>query len=123
MLKQPYLLFLGDAPDALSAKVAQGVKDWRPDASVGQLRLPGCNADMGLTEMTVAEAAAAGAKTLVIGVANPGGRISEPWIPVAAVALEAGMALEPGLPTSHRGQPGRVPESARPPQPVSPSPA
>ncbi|MFK7943294.1 MAG: DUF1611 domain-containing protein, partial [Paracoccaceae bacterium] len=43
-LEQPYLLFLGDAPDALAAKVAQGIKDWRPEASVGQIRLPGCNA-------------------------------------------------------------------------------
>ena len=59
-LEQPYLLFLGDAPDALAAKVAQGVKDWRPDASVGQIRLPGCNADMGLTDMTVAEVAPGG---------------------------------------------------------------
>lgn len=61
-LAHPYLLFLGDAPDQLAAKVAQGVKDWRPDASVGQLRLDGCKADMGLADMNVAEAAAAGAK-------------------------------------------------------------
>ena len=27
MIKTPYLLFLGDAPDQLAAKVAQGVKD------------------------------------------------------------------------------------------------
>ncbi|MEL7415029.1 MAG: DUF1611 domain-containing protein, partial [Pseudomonadota bacterium] len=55
MIQSPYLLFLGDAPDALAAKVAQGIKDWRPSASVGQLRLPGCNADMGLPDMTVPE--------------------------------------------------------------------
>ena len=78
-LAQPYLLFLGDAPDALAAKVAQGIKDWRPDASVAQLRLEGCNADMGLPDMNIAEATAAGAKTLVIGVANRGGVISDAW--------------------------------------------
>lgn len=98
-LKQPYLLFLGDAPDALAAKVAQGIKDWRPDASVGQLRLPGCNADMGLADMTVAEAAAAGARTLVIGVANRGGIISDAWKAVLVDAMEAGMDVAAGLHT------------------------
>ena len=48
MISTPYLLFLGDAPDQLSAKVAQGIKDWRPENAVGQFRLPGCGADLGL---------------------------------------------------------------------------
>ncbi|MDH3667767.1 MAG: DUF1611 domain-containing protein [Paracoccaceae bacterium] len=96
-LSQPYLLFLGDAPDALAAKVAQGVKDWRPEASVGQFRLPGCNADMGLPDMSVAEAAAVGAKTLVIGVANRGGVISDAWKEVLIEALNAGMDVAAGL--------------------------
>ncbi|MEM6660583.1 MAG: N-acetyltransferase DgcN [Pseudomonadota bacterium] len=98
-LAQPYLLFLGDAPDALAAKVAQGIKDWRPDASVGQLRLPGCNADMGLKDVSVPEAAAAGAKTLVIGVANRGGVISDAWKTVLIEAMEAGMDIAAGLHT------------------------
>ena len=38
MLKTPYLLFLGGAPDALSAKVAREVLDWRPENCVGQFR-------------------------------------------------------------------------------------
>ncbi len=107
-LAQPYLLFLGDAPDALAAKVAQGIKDWRPDASVGQLRLPGCNADMGLTEMTVTEAAAAGAKTLVIGVANRGGVISDAWKAVLIEAMDAGMDIAAGLHTLLNQQPELV---------------
>ncbi|MEM8790474.1 MAG: N-acetyltransferase DgcN [Pseudomonadota bacterium] len=107
-LDHPYLLFLGDAPDALSAKVAQGIKDWRPGDSVGQLRLPGCNADMGLTDMTIAEAAAAGAKTLVIGVANRGGVISETWSTVLIEAMEAGMDIAAGLHTLLNNQPDLV---------------
>ncbi|MEP4999622.1 DUF1611 domain-containing protein, partial [Pseudophaeobacter sp.] len=79
MIETPYLLFLGDAPDMLAAKVAIGIRDWRPEHAVGQIRLPGCGADLGLTEMTLAEAKAAGAKTLVIGVANRGGVISDAW--------------------------------------------
>ena len=38
-IQQPYVLFLGDAPDPLAAKVAQGIKDWRPGISVGQITL------------------------------------------------------------------------------------
>ena len=38
MIPTPYLLFLGDAPDALAGKVAQGIKDWRPELCVGQLK-------------------------------------------------------------------------------------
>ena len=107
-LAHPYLLFLGDAPDALAAKVAQGIRDWRPDASVGQLRLPGCNADMGLNDMTVAEAAAAGAKTLVIGVANRGGLFSDAWKAVLIQAMEAGMDIAAGLHTLLNRQPDLV---------------
>ena len=36
MIKTPYLLFLGDAPDQLAAKVAIGIKDWRPENAVAQ---------------------------------------------------------------------------------------
>ncbi|HVH03327.1 MAG TPA: DUF1611 domain-containing protein, partial [Amaricoccus sp.] len=90
MIETPYLLFLGDAPDALAAKVAQGIRDWRPDAAVGQLRMQGCNADMGLPDMTIAEAAAAGVRTLVVGVANRGGVITPAWLSVLEEALRAG---------------------------------
>lgn len=97
MIETPYLLFLGDAPDQLAAKVAQGIKDWRPDNAVGQFRMEGCKADLGLTDMTLAEAKAAGAKTLVIGVANRGGVISQAWKRVLIDALEEGFDLASGL--------------------------
>jgi uncharacterized NAD-dependent epimerase/dehydratase family protein len=97
MIETPYLLFLGDAPDQLAAKVAQGIKDWRPENAVGQYRMPGCKADVGLQDMTLAEAKAAGAKTVVIGVANRGGYISAEWRAVLVEALEAGFDLASGL--------------------------
>jgi uncharacterized NAD-dependent epimerase/dehydratase family protein len=96
-LKQPYLLFLGDAADQLAAKVAQGIKTWRPEFCVGQFRLEGCNADVGLDDLTIAQAAQAGAKTLVIGVANRGGIISQEWVAVLLEAIEAGMDIAAGL--------------------------
>ncbi|EPX86818.1 N-acetyltransferase DgcN [Salipiger mucosus] len=97
MIETPYLLFLGDAPDPLAAKVAQGIKDWRPENCVGQFRLEGCKADLKLPDMTLAEAKAAGAKTLVIGVANRGGVISKAWKKVLIEALEEGFDLASGL--------------------------
>jgi uncharacterized NAD-dependent epimerase/dehydratase family protein len=97
MLKTPYLLFLGDAADQLAAKVAQGIKDWRPDNAIAQFRMAGCNADMGIPDMTLAEARAAGVQTLVIGVANRGGVISEAWKAVLIEAIEAGFDLASGL--------------------------
>ncbi len=97
MIQTPYLLFLGDAPDGLAAKVAQGIKDWRPENAVGQFRMEGCKADLGLTDMTLTEAKAAGAKTLVIGVANRGGVISAAWKKVLVAALEEGFDLASGL--------------------------
>jgi uncharacterized NAD-dependent epimerase/dehydratase family protein len=97
MIQTPYLLFLGDAPDGLAAKVAQGIKDWRPDNAVGQFRLPTCGTSVGLTDMTLQEGLDAGAKTLVIGVANRGGYISNEWKTVLVQALEMGYDIASGL--------------------------
>lgn len=108
MIKTPYLLFLGDAPDQLAAKVAQGIKDWRPENAVGQFRMEGCGADMGLADMTLEEAKAAGAKTLVIGVANRGGVISQEWKKVLVAALEEGFDLASGLHNLLRDEPDLV---------------
>ena len=97
MIETPYLLFLGDAPDPLAAKVAQGIRDWRPEFAVGQYRMPGCNADLGLPDMSLAEAREAGAKTMVLGVANRGGVISPEWRHILAGALLGGFDLASGL--------------------------
>lgn len=97
MIQTPYLLFLGDAPDALSAKVAQGIKDWRPENAVGQFRMEGCGTTVGLTDMTLQEGLDAGAKTLVIGVANRGGYISDAWKAVLVEALSMGYDIASGL--------------------------
>ncbi|PVA09873.1 DUF1611 domain-containing protein [Pelagivirga sediminicola] len=97
MIQTPYLLFLGDAPDMLAAKVAIGIRDWRPENAVGQFRMPGCGADLGLTDMTLSAARDAGARTLVIGVANRGGVISPRWKEVLLQALAMGYDLASGL--------------------------
>jgi uncharacterized NAD-dependent epimerase/dehydratase family protein len=97
MLRTPYLLFLGDAPDQLAAKTAQGVRDWRPEFALGQMRLANCKADLGLPEMGIAQTWEAGARTLIIGAANRGGVMSDDWMPILVEALEKGMDIASGL--------------------------
>ncbi len=97
MIQTPYLLFLGDAPDPLAAKVAQGICDWRPENAVGQFRMAGCKADMGLPDMTLEQGLAAGARTLVVGVANRGGVISAAWKAEMVRALQLGYDIAAGL--------------------------
>jgi uncharacterized NAD-dependent epimerase/dehydratase family protein len=97
MIETPYLLFLGDAPDQLGAKVAQGIRDWRPDNVIGQFRMEGCGADVKVADMDLAAAKAAGAKTLVVGVANRGGMISSAWKRVLIEALSEGFDIASGL--------------------------
>jgi len=96
-IQHPYLMFLGDAPDRLAAKTAQGVADWRPEWCLGQLRMEGCNADLNLPDMTMEQAAEAGIKTVIVGVANRGGKISGPWIALLERGLELGMDIAAGL--------------------------
>lgn len=96
-IKTPYLLFLGDARDALAAKTGQGIVDWRPHAVAGQMRLPGCGADLGIAELSIAEAARAGARTFVIGAVNPGGVLPDAWRSHVVEALEAGLDVASGM--------------------------
>jgi uncharacterized NAD-dependent epimerase/dehydratase family protein len=58
-----------------------------------------CKADLGLPDMSVEEAARQGARTLVVGVANRGGIISEEWIEIIERALESGLDAAAGLHT------------------------
>ncbi|HRE34716.1 MAG TPA: DUF1611 domain-containing protein, partial [Sphingopyxis terrae] len=71
-LPQPYLLFLGDTTEAGYAKTAFGLADWAADRCVGEWGIGGCTVTTGLSRLSPAEARAAGARSLVIGVANQG---------------------------------------------------
>jgi D-glutamate N-acetyltransferase len=98
-IKPPYLMFLGDVPDQLAAKTAQGIVDWRRNWCLGQLRLPGCGADLGIPDISIADAVAAGARTLVVGVANAGGVLPDHWTAEIVTAIEKGMDVASGLHT------------------------
>jgi D-glutamate N-acetyltransferase len=100
-----YLVFLGDVASALDAKTAFGLRDWRREACIGQWRLPACRVDLGLPEMRPVQAAASGARTLVIGVAPFGGQIASAWIAPLVEALEAGLDVASGMHTRLRSVP------------------
>ena len=95
----PYLVFLGDAQTDLDAKTAFGVRDWRREACAAQWALPDAKVDLGLPALAPAAAFAAGARSLLIGVAPVGGQINTRWIPALVEALEAGLDIVSGMHT------------------------
>lgn len=96
-IQGPYLLFVGDATDPLSIKMAQSAAYWTPQNCVGEFRLPGNTASTGLSALSIAEAASQGAKSFVLGFANSGGNLDASWHPHIIAALEAGMDVVSGL--------------------------
>lgn len=93
----PYLLFIGDATDGLSIKMARGVADWRPELCIGEAKVEGCTVTTGMPEKSIAQAAKEGAKTLVLGFANSGGVLESKWYPFILEALSLGMDVVSGL--------------------------
>ena len=97
IIPAPYLLYLGHSADFVGIKTSLGLAAFRPQDCVGEFRYDDCPLTVGMPRMTIAEGAAAGAKTLVLGVANSGGMMGEALIEDAAAALEAGMHVASGL--------------------------
>jgi uncharacterized NAD-dependent epimerase/dehydratase family protein len=93
----PWLIFLGKTDDHIHAKTGYGLVDWRRENCVAQLRYPDCVADLGVPDMRPAEAAAAGAKSLVIGVAPVGGALQPEWTRDLIEAMEAGLDVVSGM--------------------------
>ena len=96
-LTPPYLLFLGEDTSPVWAKTGAGLAQWRPELCAGQITLPGGTVDLGIPAMTVAEAAQAGVKTLVIGTAPVGGAIPDRWLDVLVEAMENGLDIAAGV--------------------------
>lgn len=98
-LESPYLIYLGDVADELHAKTGMGIVHWRPERCVAQMRLPDCPVDLGLPEMSVSEALAAGVKTAIVGVAPFGGKIPDQWLPQLTEIAAGGMDVAAGMHT------------------------
>lgn len=112
-LPQPYLLFLGDISEAGFAKTAFGLRDWASDKCVGELACSPDAISLGLPRLTPAEARARGARSMIIGVANIGGRILDSWMPSLLAALEAGLDLVGGMHTKLADSPALVAAARR----------
>lgn len=97
MIPAPYLLYLGHSSDAIGIKTSRGLATFRPADCVGEFRYDDCPLTLGLSRLSIAEGAAAGARTLVLGIANSGGTMGQDLIDDAAAALEAGMNVAAGL--------------------------
>jgi len=96
-LEAPYLILIGDLADPTYAKTGLGIVHWRPDLVAGQLRFPGSEIDMGVPDMTVAEAVIAGVRSLVIGVAPIGGVVPDSWWTSIEEAAQSGLDIVCGL--------------------------
>jgi hypothetical protein len=93
----PFVVFLGDLPDETFCKTGMGLVQWRRAECVGQIRLPGCGADAEVPDLNVAQAKAAGARSLIVGSAVVGGGLPEGWIDVLCEAARAGIDIVAGL--------------------------
>ncbi len=96
-LPQPYLLFLGDIVEPGYAKTAFGLRDWAPERCLGEFACAAARVSTGLPVLTPVQARQAGARAMVVGVANPGGHIPDAWIAPLVQALQAGLDLIGGM--------------------------
>jgi len=97
MIEAPFLLYLGHSIDPVGIKTSRGLAEFRRADCVGEFRYDDCPLTLGLPRMTMAEGAAAGARTLVLGIANPGGTMERALVGDARAALKAGMHVASGL--------------------------
>ena len=105
MIPAPFLLYLGRSADALGIKTSRGLAAFRREDCIGEFRHDECPQTLGLPRLTMAEAAARGARTLVLGIAGAGGKLPDELIQDAATALDAGMNVAAGLHERLRDQP------------------
>ncbi len=112
-IESPYLVFTGDTQDDIVAKTAFGMVQWRRADCLAQASLPGCTIELGLPLMSPREAAARGARTLVIGIAPPGGALPEHWVTTLVDAMAAGLDIACGLHVRLEGIPALAAAAAQ----------
>ncbi|HQR25340.1 MAG TPA: DUF1611 domain-containing protein [Steroidobacteraceae bacterium] len=109
----PFVVFLGDITDDTYAKTGLGLAQWRRDDCIGQVRLPGCSVDAGVPDLTPAQAASAGARSLIVGSAAVGGGIPAAWVTTLCEAAAAGLDIVAGLHIRLASLPGLADAAAR----------
>ena len=113
MIATPYLLYLGHSNDEIGIKTSRGLAVFRPDICVGEFRHDDCGLTLGLPRLDFAAAWDAGARTLVLGIANAGGRLGNDLVEDALAAMEAGLDIASGLPQRLKDEPRLVAAAAR----------
>ena len=93
----PYLLFVENAQDLITAKTAYGIYYWRPELCLGQLVSENACVEIPIPKFSLKQAVKLGAKTLIIGIASFEGKILSSWIPILKQALENGLDIASGL--------------------------
>ena len=112
-LAPPYLILIGDVNRESYAKTGFGIVHWRRDLVAGQLRFEGNPLDLGVPDMSVAEAASNGVGSLLIGVAPSGGFVPDAWWTVLEEAARAGLDIVCGLHQKLRDNPAVVAAAQR----------
>jgi uncharacterized NAD-dependent epimerase/dehydratase family protein len=92
----PYLIYLGDVTDESCCKTGFGLVHWAREHTIGQFRSNEDTVSVGLCDMTLEEAVAAGAKSLIIGIADVGGYLAESWHDDLIKAANAGLNIVSG---------------------------
>jgi uncharacterized NAD-dependent epimerase/dehydratase family protein len=92
----PCLVYLGDVQEEDNCKTGFGMADWAPERCLGQLRRNAATVSVGLQDMSIEQAVAAGAKSMVIGIAGVGGKIAPQWREDLLAAAAAGLTLVSG---------------------------
>lgn len=113
MIATPYLLYLGHSNDEIGIKTSRGLAVFRPDICVGEFRHDDCGLTLGLPRLDFAAAWDAGARTLVLGIANAGGRLGNDLVEDALAAMEAGLDIASGLHQRLKDEPRLMAAAAR----------
>lgn len=108
MIPAPYFLYLGRSDDFVGIKTSRGLATFRAQDCVGEFRHDDGPLTLGLPRLTMAAAAAQGAKTLVLGIANSGGTMGADMVADALSAIGEGMNVAAGLHQRLRDQPELV---------------
>ncbi len=112
MIPGPYLLYLGRSDDVVGIKTSRGLATFRRDDCVGEWRHDDGPLTLGLPRLDPAAARAAGARTLVLGIANAGGTLAPDLVEDALTAIAAGLHVAAGLHQRLRDHPRLVAAAA-----------
>ncbi|MDP9422989.1 MAG: DUF1611 domain-containing protein [Pseudomonadota bacterium] len=105
MIPAPYLLYLGSSSDPVGIKTSRGLATFRLEDCIGEFRHDDSPLTVGLPRLGMEAGFAAGARTLVLGIANAGGMLDARLVDDAAAALEAGLNVASGLHKRLRDEP------------------